>query len=426
MKKKFLTFMCIGIMTLSFAGCDKKEESGREDRKQTTEEVTEIDLPGFGDSDDEENADEEITEEKVEEEKEENLPIEEDDVTVNDNASTNASELFGDDRTGYAKLQDGWKVVENVEGEKYSIQSVSPAEDCIITLLDNDYEFDENEYSVEDPADVVVKAYIEQYGSMEGVNEGVSNVEMAGMDFYLTVDVLPEGTYKDYEYVLYTYVAYENDRFYTVIVEGRRDLVEDISDIVEATYTLNNAGNSDHDTTQNENDSENDSSDITVSANSDWETYYACVDGKDYILPCDFSVFESDGWSVEASGDGELIEYEDYCYAFIEKDDVQMCIVVANKYDKTDITISEGQVVGVVFDYNVDEIMCYIEGGIRLNTTYDEVIEAFGTPDEIYEDDEEDYKKITYYGATYSIDMYTSLDIILEDGVVTEISMIHW
>lgn len=36
------------------------------------------------------------------------------------------------------------------------------------------------------------------------------------------------GSYADYEYYLYTYVAFSGDRFYTIVVEGDKSAVEDI------------------------------------------------------------------------------------------------------------------------------------------------------------------------------------------------------
>ncbi len=405
MKKKLLTMIYIGVFALSLAGCDKDKDKNED--KKTTESTVEFDLPDLDEPKDTEETTETTTEEPTTEE-----------VVEND-----GWEVVGSDRTGYVELPEDWTEHESEAdgGLKYSLQYLAPAEDGLVTLLDSDYDFDENQYEVEDPADIVTQAYIEQYGAMGGENEEVDQVTMDGIDFYRTIDVLPEGTYTDYEYVLYTYVAYDNSRFYTVIIEGERSVVEDMAISVETTFSVDGEAAS----TGNTGGTETTGNDV-VAGKTDWETYFVCVDGEEYTLPCDFSEFAADGWILDESSDGELIEYDDYVYAFIEKGDIQMSIIVANKYDEAEIAVDKGQIIGVELDFNVEDIECFIEGGIALGAPYDVVLEAFGTPDDIYEDDEEDYKQITYYGATYADDWYTKLEITFENGVATEIEIVHW
>ncbi|MBQ9934693.1 MAG: hypothetical protein IJO70_02500 [Lachnospiraceae bacterium] len=410
MKKKLLTFMCIGMMALSLVGCDKED---KEDKKETTEATVDFDLPDLNELEDTDESEE--TEE----------PASSEEPTTEETIADDGWVLVGSERTGYVQLPDEWSEHESEAdgGEKYSLQYLAPAEDGLVSLIDSDYDFDENQYEVDDPADIVTQAYVEQYGSMGATNEGVDVAVMDGIGFYKTIDVLPAGTYTDYEYVLYTYVAYYDGRFYTVVVEGERNMVEEISKKVEATYSLTGEG----DTVSSSNIDVDEELDMPQSEGKiDWETYYANVNGDEYTLPCDFSEFAANGWVLDESCIGETIEYEDYTYAFIDNGDKEFYIVVANNFSETPIAIDEGLVCGVVYDFHSEDMPGNIEGGICLGTPYDTVIEAFGTPDDIYIDDEDDYKQMTYFGETMSSDMYTKLEIIVEDGVVTKIEMKHW
>ncbi len=407
MKKKILTLMCVGMMALSLVGCDKKD---KDDKKENTEATIEFDMPDFDET-------EEPTEETTEE------------TTGESTTEANVDDgwvLVGSDRTGYTKLPDDWEEHESEAdgGEKYSLQYLAPEEDGLVSLVDTDYDFDENQYEVDDPADIVSQAYVEQYGAMGATNESVDIAIMDGIPFYKNIDVLPAGTYTDYEYVLYTYVAYYDGRFYTVIIEGERSKVEEISQKVEVTYSLTGEANP---ISSSNVDGDDEIENLPqVDGKTDWETYYANVDGEDYVLPCDFSEFTANGWALDESSAGETIEYEDYTYAFIDNGDKEFYVIVANKDSESPIAIEEGIVVGVVFDFHSEGMPGYIEGGISLGTPYDTVIAAFGTPDDIYIDDEDDYKQMTYYGATMATDWYTKLEIIVEDGFVTKIEMVHW
>ena len=416
MKKKLLTLVCVGVMALSLVGCDKEKEEKKD--KETTEASVDFELPDFNDSNDTDSQTTEATSHVVTTESVTTEEVTTDTVVVDDYV------MVGSDRTGYVGLPSDWEEYASEAGDKYSLQYLAPAEDGLVSLIDTDYDFDENQYEVDDPADIVSQAYIEQYGAMGATHEGVEVAIMDGIPFYKNIDVLPEGSYKDYEYVLYTYVAYFDGRFYTVIVEGERSKVEEISEKVEGTYSLTgeaslvNTGNS---------DDEEEVSDLPqVDGKTEWETYYANVDGNEYTLPCDFSQFQANGWVLDESCDGETIEYEDYTYAFIDKDDKEFYIIVANPDSETPISIDEGLVVGVVYDFHSEGMPGNIEGGICLGSSYDNVIAAYGTPDDIYIDDEDDYKQMTYFGATMDTDWYTKLEIIVEDGIVTKIEMVHW
>ena len=416
MKKKFLTLICVSIMALSLVGCDKEKKDDKKE-KETTEASMDFEFPGFDTSNESEETDttEEITEE----------------LTTEALADEDGWIMVGSDRTGYAEVPDDWTKHESEAdgGEKYSLQYLSPGEDGLVSLIDNDYDFDENQYEVEDPADVVAQAYVEQYGSMGATNEGVESVEMDGINFYKTIDVLAEGTYKDYEYVLYTYVGYYEGKFYTVAVEGERSMVEEISERVEETYSITGDISTTGSTSNDINDTEEtqDTDDVaSVDGKTDWETYYANVDGDEYTLPCDFSEFAANGWSLDDSGVNETIDYEDYTYVFVMKGEKEFYLMVANKNSETPIAIEDGQVIGVVYDFRSEGMEGNIEGGITIGSSYETVIAAFGTPDDVYEDDEDDYKQLTYFGETMETDWYTKLEIIVENGKVTNIEMVHW
>ena len=165
MKKKLLTFMCIGMMALSLVGCDKED---KEDKKETTEATVDFDLPDLNELEDTDESEE--TEE----------PASSEEPTTEETIADDGWVLVGSERTGYVQLPDEWSEHESEAdgGEKYSLQYLAPAEDGLVSLIDSDYDFDENQYEVDDPADIVTQAYVEQYESNVSAYEEIHGEEI--------------------------------------------------------------------------------------------------------------------------------------------------------------------------------------------------------------------------------------------------------
>lgn len=398
MKRRILTGLCLGVMVLSLVGCNDKSNSKKTEK--TTEQTTEDDW------------DTPISEPQI------------DDMTIEDTeepVGTDAGWVLGGcDRTGYAEVGADWEEHESTAdgGNLYSLQYVAPEEDVLVSFVDNDYGISAvQQENVEDPADKVISAYIEQYEQAGGYNVSTDEIAMGGTVFYRTIDCIPEGGLTDYDYYLYTYVVYVYERFYTIIVEGMEVSVEEAAERIEDTFSFDGAGSGSADI--------GDDSGVTgIAGSSDWESYQVVIDGDSYTLPCSFSEFEANGWGIESYYQDEMIDEDDYSYIYIERNGCEASVVIANK-EEGSILAEKGQVVGICIDYNLEGTVSHIAGGIEIGTDYGDVINAFGTPDDVY-DDGDGYMVLTYTGEEYGDDFFSGLEITIMDGEVTEIELKHW
>lgn len=414
MRKKIVTFLCVGVMALSLAGCDDKKEDKRE--KETTEvgsDELNVSFPGADDEDDKTEA---TTEEP--DDTEEEIIADSDWVTG------------GCDRTGYVDVPAGWKEYESTNGEAYCLQYYTDEQDGIISLVDNDYGFDAEENNVADPALVVSEHYIEQHEELGATNISTEEVSMAGTTFYKSVDCVPEGTLTDYDYYMYNYVAYdsESDRFYTVTLEGKEDVIEGLDERIEETFSFDGSGAGtnavDDDDSDDIDEDDDNAGSANVAGSSDWASYQVIVDGESYTLPCDFSKFEANGWSIAEAYEEDTIPGDDYIYVNIERNGQEADIIISNK-GSNDIKAAEGEVVGVSIDFNLEGTKSCIAGNIGLGSSYKDVISAFGTPDDEYDVDDES-KVLTYTSADSEDDYFSGLEIWITNGEVSEIEIKHW
>ena len=401
MRKKILALLCVGAMTFSMTGCDDKKDDKKDDKETTEVSTEEIQIDNV-----------EISTEEI---------IDQDEPTTEENDSYWVT--VGCDRTGYVDVPYDWDEHESTAdgGALYSLQYLEANEQGLLSIVDNDYGFDAEQYEVEDPANVVIQAYVQEYEEMGGYNVDKDVIVMDSVSFYKSVDCIPEGKLTDYDYYIYTYVAYTNDRFYTLTIEGMDDVIEDVVERAEETFSLGEDVYNDEGNTTQSNPSTS-----TFTGSSDWESYEVVGDGDSYVLPCDFSEFEANGWSLNDAYSEDVIEYEDYIYVNIERDGNDINIIVANKNSSSDITPTKGQVVGVNIGFELEGTKSSIAGGITLGMSYNDVVNSLGSPDDLYEDDEDDFKILTYYSTDYEDDYFSMLEITVSDGEVTDIDMQHW
>lgn len=403
MRKKILFLLCMGILALSLAGCGDKKDEKKERNEKTEASSENFKLPiGNGI-------------EKTEEQDPEEPPVTEEPETE-EPATDSDWVLGGCEETGYLEVPAGWSEHESTaEDDKYSLQYISPAKDGLISVFKNDYDYDAELYDVEDPAKIVINHYIEQYANAGAENIIMEEVMLNGINFYKSIDYLPAGELTDYDYYIYTYVTYITyaKRFYSFVIEGDESVIEEPVAKAEETFTIS----------EGTDDGNVDMPSGSVTASSDWESYEVVIDGELYNLPCDFSELEANGWSLNEYYVDERIAYDDYSYVTVVKGEQEMRVVVANRYSESDISAEEGQLIGVIFDYQTENMDCYIAGNITLGSSYDDVVSAFGTPDDVYKDDEGDYQVLEYEGTD---DYRTGLEITIEGGKVTQIELIGW
>lgn len=403
MKRRILVCLCAGVMAMSLVGCNDKNNSKKTEK--TTEQTTEddVDVP--------------VSDPQIDD-----MPIENTEEPV---VTGTDWVVGGCDRTGYAEVGADWEEHESTAegGEQYSLQYVSPNEDVLVSLVDNDYGYDAVQHEdIKDPASIVLSGYIDQYEQAGGYNVSTDQIVMDGTVFYRTMDCIPAGGLTDYDYYLYTYVAYVNDRFYTVIVEGMEEAIEEPAERIEDTFSFDGSGSGSVSGTVSGTGDDSGISGITGA--SDWESYQAVIDGDSYTLPCSFSEFEANGWSVEADYQDEMIDGDDYSFIYIERNGCEASVIIANKGSGS-IPAQNGQVVGVYIDHNLEGTVSYIAGGIELGMDYNDVINTFGTPDDVY-DGGDDYMVLTYTGEEYADDFFSALGITIMDNEVIEIELKHW
>lgn len=396
MRKKILFLLCTGILALSLAGCEDKKDDKKERNEKTEASTEDFKLPiGNGI-------------EKTEEQDPEEPPVTEEPVTDSDWV------LGGCEETGYLEVPADWSEHKTtVEDDKYGLQYTSPAQDGLISVFNNDYNYDAELHDVDDPAQVVINSYIEQYANLGAENIKTEEIMLNGIDFYKSIDYIPAGGLTDYDYYLYTYVTYISyaDRFYSFVIEGDESVIEEPVEKAEETFTISEGSDDGNANTPSG----------PVTASSDWENYEVVIDGELYTLPCDFSELEAKGWSLDDYYEDERIAYDDYSFVSIVRDGQEIRIVVANQTSESNISAREGQLIGVIFDYQTEEMDCSIAGNITLGKDYDDVVSAFGTPDDVYEDN--DYKVLKYDS---DADYRAGLEITIEGGKVTQIELISW
>lgn len=389
MKRKVLTALCIGVIALSVTGCEKDEKMKKTTTEAATEAVTELpteliepEIPGIDDE--------------------------------------NEVKTGGDEQTGYADVPAEWQELRSPgEEDTYSLQYVNDEQDGLVSFIYNQYGY--NNQVTESPADVVISSYQESYEKIGGINLSTEEVYLDGEPAALSVDYIPEGDYADYDYYLYTYVAFRDNTFYTVVIEGREEVISSVITQFEETYSFpDGTGES----------VENDPDSLVLDGGGThyaWEEYRVVLDGTEISLPCDFSELSAAGWTVSdddadikiAAGDMESVQ--------IEKGGLSISITLGNENDSGKISVADAQVIGVTMDYELEDTESILYSGnneCRMGMSYEEVISVLGQPaDEMSEDD---FKYLYYQGTLDDEDDFSGLEILISDGAVTKIKVFHW
>ena len=147
--------------------------------------------------------------------------------------------IRGSDRTGYISVPYNW-VEEEYEYEfegNYALMLISPKRNAMVSLIENNYGYDPKQYDSQEPAEYIMESYVAQYESQGGTHIGAETVEIANYTFYKATDCYPAGSYADYDYYLYTYVTFTGDRFYTLVVEGEQEAIENVVAKVEECFS---------------------------------------------------------------------------------------------------------------------------------------------------------------------------------------------
>ena len=114
---------------------------------------------------------------------------------------------------------------------------ISPKRNAMVSLIENNYGYDPKQYDSQEPAEYIMESYVAQYESQGGTHIGAETVEIANYTFYKATDCYPAGSYADYDYYLYTYVTFTGDRFYTLVVEGEQEAIENVVAKVEECFS---------------------------------------------------------------------------------------------------------------------------------------------------------------------------------------------
>lgn len=389
-QRKLLTILFIAVLALALTGCGDKDEK-RERKTETTEDIG-LDL--FGDVDGPETPD------------------------VNEPDGDYDSWITGgSDLTGYAEVPADWEYHEATEGDKVAHQYFTYNQDGLVSFIYNQPSPSGDGVT----AEMVLQVYVDEYAKSQGTNLGTDEIELDGEPVMRSLDCLPEGAYKDYDYYVYTYVSKKDGIFYIVSIEGREDIIAEVVERFEETFEYPYDNNFDDEDTD---DDENGGLGETTLNEGDYFKVTVC--GDTYFLPCDFSEMAANGWVIDDYYSEDMLDTDDYSFVEIENGDISATVILANLYGEPTVSCDNAQVVGVVIDDTLEGTDSCITYEVSLGTSYSDVIAALGQPTDIYEDDEEDYKVLTYEGPDYEYDYFSCIEITLRDGAVEKIDIRHW
>lgn len=399
MRKKLYAVFCIGIMALSLAGCG--DEAKKPEKKTETQQAS-TERPGEPEDTEREGR----TEEEIKEPGE--------------------WKTGGSAELGYADVPADWtegRTENETDASVYAIQYIDMnTKQAMLSFLENQYGYEGQELTV-DPAEVIIGSYRDSYAQTGYTDDEITDVTLDGVSGKMYQGYMPAGVYTNYDYYTYTYVFYVEGRFYTVVIEGREDLIAAVKERFEITYTLpEQSGGS-----GNAPDSPGGSS--GVSGSYDWEDYEVVMDGDLYRLPCDFSELASAGWSISDDYGSDTLAPDDFSSVTIERGGRTAWIMLANVDGAGTVSVQDAQVVGITIDYALEGTDSHIAGGLTLGMSYDDVIAVLGTPTDEYYDEEEGkeyYVMMSYEGAAYEQDYFSSLEVTVSEGVVSEIEISHW
>lgn len=144
------------------------------------------------------------------------------------------------------------------------------------------------------------------------------------------------------------------------------------------------------------------------------------IEGKIYTFPAPYSEFAKNGWKGDDI-DSLEIEPNSYNSEGLVKGKKSLWVTFAN-FDQDVLPYSECLVAGIKVEdsYNDNPAKVVISKGISLGSTYDEVIKAFGEPDDEYKNDDQitiSYEKDVYSEYTFYFDNKRLTEIDIENIV---------
>ena len=166
-------------------------------------------------------------------------------------------------------------------------------------------------------------------------------------------------------------------------------------------------------------------------SSDDWEDMQFTMDGEFYALPITFGVLEDEGWEINTDvyDDGDEVEPGDTKVVCIYNDDYDedlSTFVSVTNYGKSTKSLSDC----VIRNFSVDAAFAdellkdipeiVVAQGITWGSTADEVVEAFGEPESIYEAESLGYVTYTYENDDEDCEMEF---MIYENTGVTEIEI---
>lgn len=142
------------------------------------------------------------------------------------------------------------------------------------------------------------------------------------------------------------------------------------------------------------------------------------IERKTYRLGEAVSVLEEDGWEFDSEyNDSDMIEAESEDFVYFSKDGKLVSVYVQNQ-DSEEKSYKECIISGI-YHSNTDDAAAELDGGIKLGSSYEEVIAVFGEPVDTYES--ENYQFLDYVTESGEI----AMEISFTDKVVTGIMLVY-
>ena len=158
---------------------------------------------------------------------------------------------------------------------------------------------------------------------------------------------------------------------------------------------------------------------VSGDLSDDLYSFQFSLNGTVYTLPCAYSLFADNGWSIEGI-DGETLEPDQYTFSQ-NMDNGDMLIMASLVNTNTDVLPMEECNVGniSVDNYQAEKgVKLVLPKNIAVGSAYDDVVAAYGEPT-----DKSDLGPIT--ALTYKLDSYSSvvIEINTESNTVDSIEI---
>ena len=226
-----------------------------------------------------------------------------------------------------------------------------------------------------------------------------------------TVDSVQDDLY-DYEF---NYEDYDYDYDYSYDTETEETETEEVPETEVAD-------------TQVEENTETPAVSADIVPGEGFTTPSITVEGVEITLPISYADLKANGFYVEAEDEEYILNKDEYDFVyFYTPSGVEIGYAyIANLTDAA-IPVSEGTIIGLDFYYSAykDATADFVlYNGVTQNATPEDLITAFGTPDDEYygEDDYIDYQWYNHNDEYYDTS-YNSIEFIYMDGELYEMTI---